>query len=84
MGFEGRVQDSWLRFQICVVGVPYVVGRHHIVEFGREYSFGGQHGGRCGLVFADDGRHVVFRVRLVRVKSVGVVELWKKVIVCNR
>ena len=41
MRFQRRVDDPWWLFQVGIVGVAYVVGRHHVVHFGREYCLGG-------------------------------------------
>lgn len=75
MRFDGGVDDSRRLLQVGVVGVPDVVGGHHVVHFGREHCLGGEHRGGGGLVLADDCCYVVLGVRLVRVQSVGVVQL---------
>lgn len=78
MRFDGGVDDSRRLLQVGVVGVPDVVGGHHVVHFGREHCLGGEHRGGGGLVLADDCCYVVLGVRLVRVQSVGVVQLQKE------
>lgn len=75
MRFESGVDDPRRLLQVGVVGVPYVVGGHHVVHFGREHCLRWEHWSGGGLVLADDSCYVVFGVRLVGVQSVGVVQL---------